>query len=227
MPSGDHLEQPLEVAAQQKYISTDIPLPAGSEAQADGEQAAAPAQEPTEPVVQKLDVSSYFRGQLAERDVAKFNVHQYTDVSFELLEELKICHQTTCQAYVKGEVFVEFDDPADMCLPEPSGALAALSTAAWTHQVVRPDGSVFRSISDLDCIILTMKRAEMKKSKKADTTVHLFEMDIDLKTNVVTPLHAKEEGLTLVKCPNNDRTRGIGARKGEGAAFNFKDKFST
>ena len=40
-------------------------------------------------MVQRLDVASYFRSQLKDRDVARFNVHKYTDVSFELLDEIK------------------------------------------------------------------------------------------------------------------------------------------
>ena len=54
--------------------------------------------------------------------------------------------------------------------------------------MVKSDDSVFRQLSDLDCIVITMKRAEMAKNpKKSDGLVHLLEMDIDLKTNVVTP----------------------------------------
>lgn len=71
-----------------------------------------------------------------------------------------------------------------MCLPEPKGPLEALNQAAWAHQVVKQDGTVFRQISDLDCIIISLKRAEIAKNpKKADGIIHLIEMDLDLKTN--------------------------------------------
>lgn len=33
--------------------------------------------------------------------------------------------------------------------------------------------------------------------------------------------------LTLVRNPKNDRTRGRGQRKADGAAFNFADKFNS
>ena len=59
--------------------------------------------------------------------MARFNVSEYTGVSFDLLEEIKICQQNICDAYIKGEVFVEFDEPAEMCLPEPKGPLQALN----------------------------------------------------------------------------------------------------
>jgi hypothetical protein len=46
---------------------------------------------PAEPQVALPDVPSYFRTQLKERNIARFNVNKYTDVNFELLEEVKIC----------------------------------------------------------------------------------------------------------------------------------------
>ena len=84
---------------------------------------------------------------------------------------------------------MEFDEPAEMCLPEPKGPLQALNLAAWAHQVVTKDGQVFRQINDLDCIIIAMKRAEMLKSPKKDGVIHLIEMEIDLKTNKVQLAH--------------------------------------
>ena len=66
-----------------------------------------------------------------------------------------------------------------------------------------------------------------KNPKKADGIIHLAEMDLDLKTNKVQLAHGPQNlDLILVKQPMNDRTRGRGQRKGDGAAFNFKDKFS-
>lgn len=56
--------------------------------------------------------------------------------------------------------------------------------------MLKSDGQVFRQINDLDCIIIAMKRAEMAKNpKKADGTVHLIEMELDLKTNKVQLMH--------------------------------------
>jgi hypothetical protein len=77
--------------------------------------------------------------------------------------------------------------------------------------VVKKDGSVFRQINDLDCIVIAMKRAEMAKNKKSDGIVHLYEMDLNLKTNEVTLMHGPPNlELTLVKDEMNDRTRGKG-----------------
>lgn len=73
-----------------------------------------------------------------------------------------------------------------------------------------------------------MKRAEMAKNpKKSDGIVHLIEMDIDLKTNKVTLMYGPPNlELSLQKHEMNDRTRGKGQRKGDGAAFHYKDKFN-
>ena len=133
-----------------------------------------------------------------------------------------------CQAYINGDVFVEFDDVAETCLPEPKGPLEKLNQLAWAHQVVKKDGTVFRQINDLDCIVIAMKRAEMAKNpKKSDGIVHLIEMDLDLKTNKVTLMHGPPNlELTLVMEPNNDRTRGKGQRKADGSTFLYKDKFN-
>ena len=67
-----------------------------------------------------------------------------------------------------------------------------------------------------------------KNPKKSDGIVHLLEMDLDLKTNVATPNYALPDGetLTLVRLPENDRSRGLGQQKGDGSELNFKDKFS-
>ena len=48
-------------------------------------------EEVVEEVIQKPDVSTYYRGLLKASDITRFNAYQYTDVSFELLEELKKC----------------------------------------------------------------------------------------------------------------------------------------
>lgn len=178
-----------------------------------------------------MDVASYFRTQLKERDIARFNINQYTDVSFEFLEAILACHMSTCQAYIKGDVYVEFDDPAEICLPTPQGPLEALNQAAWAHQVVKKDGTVYRLLSDLDCMVIAVKRAEMAKNpKKADGMVHLVEMDIDLKTNTVTPSNryglSVYDELTLVRSENNNRIRAAGARKGDGDFFCFRNKFN-
>lgn len=75
-------------------------------------------------------------------------------------------------------------------------------------------------MNDLDCIIIENKRAEMAKNpKKADPIVHLAEMDLDLKLNKVTFSSDPSIELTLVRMPNNDRTRGRGQRKADGSAF--------
>lgn len=78
--------------------------------------------------------------------------------------------------------------------------------------------------------MIWLKRAEMSKNpKKSDGVVHLVDMDLDLKMNEVTPNFPLQDGekLTLHKLPENDRTRGIDQKKGDGAELHFKDKFSS
>lgn len=85
---------------------------------------------------------------------------------------------------------------------------------------MRSNGTVFRQMNDLDCIIIENKRAEMAKNpKKANPIVHLGEMDLDLKRNSVIFSSDPSIELTLVRMPENDRTRGKGQRKGDGAVF--------
>ena len=189
-------------------------------------------QEEVEVVIEKPDVSSYFRAQLKELDVARFNCAKYTDVSQELLDAVKQAQQNVCQAYIKGDVYVEFDEDVDMCLPEPQGALEKLNKLAWAHRVVRPDGSVFKTMTELDCIIIENRRAEIAKNpKKADPKLYFSDLDVDLSTNLVT-LVSKEmqeiekEELKLERIENNDRTRGKGQRKSDGAKFSQFDEFN-
>lgn len=176
-------------------------------------------------------MSSFFRQQLKDLDVARFNCAKYTDVSFELLEAIKLAQQNTCQAYIKGDVYVEFDEEADMCLPEPQGALEKLNKLCWSHRVVRPDGSVFKIMNDLDCIIIENRRAEMAKNpKKTDPIVYLSEIDLDLKTNKVKLLLEEQRNnepdeLTIERVPDNDRSRRKGHRKADGAPYSNPDDY--
>lgn len=76
---------------------------------------------------------------------------------------------------------------------------------------MRSNGSVFRQMNDLDCIIIENKRAEMNKNpKKVDPVIHLGEMDLDLKRNSVVFSSDPSIELTLVRMSDNDRTRGRG-----------------
>jgi len=77
-------------------------------------------------------------------------------------------------------------------LPEPRGALADLNAAAWSHHVTLNDGTFFRQLDDLDCILISMKYDELKKNKKASPTLHLLDMDLDINLMQATIADSQE-----------------------------------
>lgn len=59
--------------------------------------------------------------------------------------------------------------------------------AAWTHKIVNEDGSLYRELNDLDCLVISMRRDEMARSKLSTGIVYLADMEINLNTNQVIP----------------------------------------
>ena len=76
---------------------------------------------------QKLEIGEFYRTQL--KDVLKYNICNYDDVSFEFLESMKAVHQNLTNALVSGEVTV--DGPTNTTLDEPKGNLAELNKMVW------------------------------------------------------------------------------------------------
>jgi hypothetical protein len=56
---------------------------------------------------------------------------------------------------------VPVQELSEKCVPKPEGPLKELNEAAWSYNIMNNDGTVYRDISDLDAIVISMKKLDV------------------------------------------------------------------
>ena len=99
----------------------------------------------------------------------------------------------------------------------PCGPLAKLNMACWSHFIMMEGGFEQEPVNDIDCLLIYLKREELRIDPYASPVISLLDMDFNIESNSVNftnPSHTDmSSDFILVRSKTNQRTRSAYSRK--------------